>query len=151
MIVRRAEISDIPAIVEMGRKFYAQTEYADHAEYCCRSAEGLAELAINNGAVFLAIDADKPVGMVGVVVCPFLFNTAHKYADELFWWVDQEAQNRGAGKALLDAAEEFARESGCLGIRMMHLQSSPAQAGETYRKRGYIPCEYTFWRALKWD
>ena len=50
-------------------------------------------------------------------------------------WVAQPYRGKGAGGALLDAAEGWARERGCIGV---HLDTFEYQARPFYERRGYV-------------
>ena len=49
-------------------------------------------------------------------------------------WVDESRRGQGDGTRLLDAAENFARERGCVGS---YLDTFEYQARPFYEKRGY--------------
>jgi GNAT superfamily N-acetyltransferase len=52
----------------------------------------------------------------------------------LILWVSDELRGQGHGRALLDAAEAFARTHGCSDV---HLTTFEFQAPQFYRSRGY--------------
>lgn len=146
-MIRKATHNDIPAIVEMSRKFYATTSYAGWADFCPDTVADLSRMLIDTG-VMLLCGAERPVGMVGLVVAPFMFNGAHKAAYEVVWWVDPEAQNQGAGKALLAAIEPACREMGCAAIQMVTLHDSPPQAALIYERAGFRHSETSYTKVI---
>lgn len=147
-MIRQATHDDIDAIVEMARKFYATTSYAEWAEFCPDSAGALAATMIDSGTMLLADDGDKLLGMVGVFVVPFMFNREKVSAHEVIWWVEPEARSTGAGVKLLDAVEPMCKEIGVGAIQMMHLSNSPPQAGALYESRGYKHSETSYTKVI---
>lgn len=146
MNVRKATEADVPQIVDMAAKFYATTSYSEWADYCPESVEAIALTMMQTGVMLVAEEGETLVGMVGLVITPFLFNTAHKAAYEVVWWVDPEAQGRGAGKALLAAIEPACE--GCSAIQMVHLHNSPPQAAAIYERMGFRHTESSFTKTL---
>ncbi len=138
----------MPAILAMGAEFYATTSYAGWAEYAPESVEVLARMMIDGGVLLLAEVDGRAVGMVGLVLAPFLFNHAHTTAHEVMWWVSPAARATGAGVELLRAIEPACREKGARAIQMMTLANSPAQAAALYAKLGYVPTEHAFSKVL---
>lgn len=148
MIVRNATESDIPAIVWMSDCFYDTTSYAGFADFDPDAAEHLARVMIDTGVMLLAEADGKPVGMVGLIVAPFMFNAAHKTAHEVVWWVNDDQRGTGAGIALLRAIEPACRAQGCTAIQMVHLSNSPPHASLLYERLGYVHSESSFTRIL---
>lgn len=147
MIIRSATEADLPAIVGMSARFYATTSYAGWAAFDPEAAESLARNMIDSGVMLIADDGG-PVGMVGLMVVPFMFNPSLKAAYEVVWWVNPEAQGAGAGKALLAAIEPACRERGCAAIQMVHLANSPPQAAALYERMGFSHTESSFTKEL---
>ncbi|MFC4728800.1 GNAT family N-acetyltransferase [Coralloluteibacterium thermophilus] len=149
-MIRAATHDDIPAIVEMGRKFYATTSYPSFAPFNPESVAALARMMIDTG-VLLVADEGELVGMAGLVVCPFMFNADVLAAHEVMWWVDPDAQGRGTGKALLSAIEPACRARGVGAIQMVHLHNSPPQAAVLYERLGYRHSESSYTKVLTWQ
>lgn len=146
-MIRNATHDDIPAIVDMSRKFYATTSYADWAGFCPETVENLARMLIDTG-VMLVYGSERPAGMVGLVLAPFMFNASQTAAYEVVWWVEPEAQNQGAGKALLAAIEPACKAKGCAAIQMVHLHNSPPQAAAIYERMGYGHTESSYTKVI---
>ena len=85
----------------------------------------LAAALAQDHVLLLAEDEGRVVGMAGLFVLPFMFNANHVSAHEVVWWVEPEAQGKGAGKALLQAIEPACRDRGAELIYMVHLANSP--------------------------
>jgi GNAT superfamily N-acetyltransferase len=144
MQIHAATEADIPAIVAMSARFYETTSYAGFAVFDPQAAESLARNMIDSGVMLMAGD----VGMVGLMVVPFMFNPDHRVAYEVVWWVNPEAQGLGAGKALLAAIEPACRAKGCTAIQMVHLANSPPQASALYERMGFAHTESSYTKEL---
>lgn len=147
MHIRKATPDDVPVIVAMGAKFYETTSYREFADFCPATVAGLAQLMIDTGICLIAEQGD-PVGMAGLVFSPFMFNRTRKAAYEVMWWVDPEVQGSGIGKALLAAIEPACRDMDCDAIQMIHLATSPPQAGALYERLGYLHSESSYTKVL---
>lgn len=147
MHVRNATPADTPVLLAMGAKFYATTSYAGFAEYDEATVADLINL-MRDGVLLVAEADGVPVGVVGLVVAPFMFNGAHRVAYEVIWWVDPDAQGTGAGKALLSAIEPACRACGVAAIQMVHLANSPPQAAALYERLGFAHTESSFTKVL---
>lgn len=145
MIVRRARLEDIPAIVAMSAKFYPSTSYASACAMDADTVADLTRMLIDSGVMLVAESSDGAVvGMVGLYVGPFVFNRHVRSAHEVVWWVEPTAQGAGVGRALLDAVEPACIESGASIIQMLHLENSPPQAAALYERMGYRRTEVCF-------
>lgn len=142
MDIRNAEAGDIPAIVGMGADFYPHTPYAAAGiPFCPDTVEAIARLMQQSGILLVADNGGRLVGMVGLVLAPFMFNAEFRTAHEVMWWCDPAAQGAGVGKALLAAVEPAARAAGAFSVQMLHLVNSPPQAAALYERLGYAHTE----------
>lgn len=148
MQVRKATLADVPAIVRMSACFYETTSYAGWADFNAETVEDLA-ISLTKYHVMLVAEHDgKAVGMVGLFVAPFMFNATKRAAYEVVWWVDPEARDTGAGKALLKAIEPACRDAGCHAIQMVHLNNSPPAAALLYERAGYGHSESSYTKVI---
>lgn len=147
MQIRNATEADLPAIVRMAAAFYPTTSYPGLAPMDEASVAGVARFCMDAG-VMLVADDDGVCGMVGLVISPFLFNAQITTANEVVWWVDPQAQGKGAGKALLAAIEPACRAKGCAGVVMVHMANSPPQAAALYERMGFSHTESTYTKVL---
>lgn len=145
MQVRKATEADLPAILDMGARFYATTSYAGFADYDRGSVESLVRMLMDTGVFLVTGDLS---GMVGLAVAPFMFNNAHKAAYEVVWWVNPEARGGMTAARLLKAAETACREAGCTAVQMVHMADSPPQAGALYARYGYRHTETSWTKVL---
>ena len=151
MEVRQATQDDVPRIVDMSAKFYETTSYARWAPFNPDTVHDLAANLAENHVMLVAEDAGELVGMVGLFAAPFMFNGDVTAAYEVVWWVDPDAQGRGAGKALLQAIEPACSARGCRAVQMVHLSSSPPQAAAIYERMGYGHTESSYTKLLRAD
>jgi len=143
-MIREAVAGDIPALVEMGRKFHAASPVAD-LPYSPEAAGAVCAALIETGGLFV-IETDGAVrGMAGAVASPTWFGSA-KAGQELFWWAD------GCGSEALDLRrrlEDWARDQGCVRFSMICLEDPRAPVlARLYRREGYAPVEYHFMKEL---
>lgn len=146
-MIRIAIEDDVPRIVEMSRKFYATTSYAQHAPMDDDAVAQLARQLMDSVMLVAEVDG-KVVGMVGLVVAPFMFNHSINAAYEVVWWVDPEAQGTGVGKQLLAAIDNACIARGASIVVMVTLASSPPQAGALYERAGYVHSETSYTKRL---
>ena len=146
--IRKATLADVPVIVAMSAKFYADTSYSKWADFNPETVTDLASNLTENHVMLVAEHEGQVVGMVGLFVAPFMFNSERTGAYEVVWWVDPAAQGQGAGKALLCAIEPACKDAGCHAIQMVHLSNSPPQAAAIYERMGYSHSESSYTRTL---
>lgn len=148
MNIRPATPDDIPRIIAMGRKFWAQTAHRDIV-YC---PDSIAESAVEMMAAGLLIVAELDgyvIGAIGALAAPLYANRAVLVASELYWYVEDEHRDSGAGKLLLQAMEDAARAAGVHTFGMMALEAvEPEKAAAIYKRLGYQPTERTFSKVL---
>lgn len=149
MKIRLAEESDIPRIVEMSQKFYAITTYPAFAPYDVPTAEQLCRTLIYSGILLVADSSvHGVVGMIGMQVQPFLFNTRKTQATEVIWWVEEEYRGSATAAMLMMEMERQANLLGVDYIVMLSLSSSPPQAAAMYERLGYVNTEYAWSKAI---
>jgi GNAT superfamily N-acetyltransferase len=93
-----------------------------------------ADMLAPRGAFFVALSDDMPLGCVG------LKGSGREDAEIKRLWVSPSARGLGLGRRLMTAAEDAARS---LAIRVLRLDtnSALAEAGQLYRKAGWIEIE----------
>lgn len=147
-MIRPATENDLRRIVEMSEKFYATTSYAKFAQFHPSSVAVLATTLIHYGVMLVAEVEGKVIGMVGLVVTPFMFNTTILSAHEVVWWVEPEYQGSKIGHSLLTAIEPACKSRGCKLIQMVTLSNSPPQAAGLYEKAGYKHTETSYTKVI---
>lgn len=134
-MIRRATVSDIPALLAMGEAFSKRAALVETVGY---RSDDMAE-------TFRAmIEGGHPVfvgkaGAIGALSTPHPFNRAHIIAQELFWWSEGRE-----GLRLLAELEEWCAEH-CHSLRMITLQAvEPERTGRLYERRGFVPLEHSY-------
>jgi GNAT superfamily N-acetyltransferase len=149
-MIRRANNEDASAIVEMSKKFYVHTSYYNLSkiEMNVDDVSALARHLITSGLMHVAELDGKVVGMIGVILVPFMFNADHVHAGEVIWWVDPEAQSAGIGKALLASIEGPAKAAGATHIQMVDLVTSGSHVAKLYEAFGYQLTERAYTKVI---
>lgn len=134
--MRPATPEDIPALLEMGRAFHAESGMPFSFDQDAVSGM-LATMIEADGATVLMTDR----GGIGGVLQPAYCDPKWTYAVELFWWA------RGDGLALLRAFERWAQQAGANEVRMTSLAALP-RADRLIRRVGYEPAEVSYSKAV---
>lgn len=132
----------------MAHEFYASLSYNAIAPLPDTQAAGLAIVLMDSHILQVAEVDGAVVGMVGLLVEPFLFNPGYTIANEVIWWVDPEARRTGAAQGLLRAVDDETEKRGCAVVRMMTMAESPPQAAALYARHGYYASEHAFTKRL---
>src|SRR5688572_32542185 len=113
-MIRAGELKDLRRIVEMSERFYPFTSYATKSgiPFSPESAAVLAQGLIEDSVLVVYELGGVVMGMLGVIIVPFLFNPNYLTAGEVIWWVEPEVQSAGLGEELLLAIEPKLREKG---------------------------------------
>lgn len=141
-MLRRATPADVPDLADLA----TQLGYPSTLEQIARRLEVLAgEPAVN--AVFVAELDGRAVGWVHVHLYRLLVDDLEAEIGGLV--VDASARGQGLGARLMEVAENWARERGCLSV---YLRSNTlrTQAHTFYQKLGYrlIKSQYAFRKML---
>lgn len=148
MIIRPATETDIPALIEIGHKFFAFNPYRHFMELDEDCLAGTLR-GMMNDHVLLVAEVGGVVGTAGAMVAPLYWNHAHLHGLELFWWLDPEHRGGGNGKFLRKTLEDAVRARGVRFWNMVALEDSmPDQVGEMYRKAGFQPVEHVYMKVL---
>jgi len=134
--VRKATFDDIPALLDMFKKFHAVS-----GQPMAFNREATADFVASliGSASGAAIVSDT--GMIGGVLAPAYCDPDWMMAIELFWWAERD------GMALLRAFEDWGREVGAQEVRMTSLSELP-RADAILRRKGYDPAEVSYSRVL---
>lgn len=146
--IRKATLADVPEIVRMSALFYPTTHYAD---WCAMDESTVSDLAtaLIEDHVFLVAESDGAlVGMVGIFLCPFLFNRNVSFGCEVVWWVDPAKRGGHIATSLLNAIEQPLRDAGAARVQMVHMPNSPPQAAALYERMGYARSEISYTKDL---
>jgi N-acetylglutamate synthase-like GNAT family acetyltransferase len=148
-MIREATPADIPRIVEMGRRFMAESAYNQHLSENPMQMRALALQIISqpNGSILVSEKDGKLTGMLAFILFPHHFS-GELIAGEVIWWVDPEARAGSTGLKLMRRAEEIAVG---MGAKKMQMVAPTERIGELYKHLGYREVESTFQRNLPWQ
>lgn len=144
-MIRPATVHDSERIIEMCKEFYHTTKYVKFAPYDEPTIRELTETLIACGIVLVADLKGELVGLLGMVIGPYLFNRNLTSAHEVVFWVDPAAQSLGIGRELNSAATIVCKERGAVIAQMVKLDTSPPLVAQLYESLGYYhsECSYT--------
>jgi len=136
-MIRHAETSDLPRILEMGLKFHdaggVKAPYSKDAT--ARTVQGLIDSP--DGVVLVS-----ETGMIGGAVMAAYCSDSWKIAVELFWWAEDRQ-----GLKLLRGFEQWAASAGANEIRMTTIHSLDG-ADRILSRRGYAPSEISHGKVI---
>lgn len=134
-MIRAATLGDIPALLEMGRKFAERADLAAHVGFDPHSMVQTFEAMIAGGHPVFVSDS----GAIGATQTAHPFNAEHIAAQELFWWCEG-----GGGLALLDRLIEHCAAE-CDSLTMITLEAiDPDRVAKIYARKGFVPLERSF-------
>lgn len=136
VVVRRATRSDIPALVDLMRDFYAESSFPLDAEWAGRAFASLIDEPSRGAAWILECDGTPDGHVVLSVRFAMEFGGLSAYIDDLY--VRPGHRRKGAARAGLDALIAECRRHGC---RSLHVEVAPDNraAVALYRRYGLAP------------
>lgn len=144
MKIRPADKFDTDTILRLLRN------YSEHSPIIALRTEHnpeyvkqlLTHLFAGMGAIWLAEDGDKTLGMLVACRIPNVWNPLVITVNELAFWVEPEARNGTAGYRLIKAYEAWAeQQTDAVGYTVSRLHTSqfdPAHHGYTMIEQTYI-------------
>lgn len=148
-IIRNGTTDDIPAVVDMSFKFYAQTPYAAHVPLREDTAAGLALMTMRQDTLLVAEVDGAVVGMLSAFIDRFTFNPDYFIVNELAFWVNEEARGSSIAVKMVRAMRERCREKGVKFFSMAALSSSPEVAERLYKALGLSPIANVYMEVLQ--
>lgn len=117
-LIRDADETDVDAIVAMAEQFLADSAYGARIPTRPTALKAFAErlIALEDATILLALEEDRPIGMLALWAYPHPF-VGETVAAELVWWVHPD--RRGVGVRLLKRAETWARAHGAFALQMV--------------------------------
>lgn len=146
LTIARAE--DFSKVLPLAQKFYAEHPHSSTMEFDMESAYRLYLDLVEHGFIVLAWEEQEVVGMLGMMVGPFILNKNYKVATEVLWWVAPEHRQGRKGLAMLKLAEQLAKIDGCHSVTMSSLTVGPDGVNSVYVHRGYYEMEKSFVKEL---
>lgn len=146
MMIRKATLEDVPALVAMGKTFVKDLPLP--AEVDEDTVVKLLSFLVTeeNGCLLVNDDVTAAIGGMSY---PYYFNANITVASELFWWVSEPARRSGTGLELLDEFEVWAKEVGASVFSMLCLEGKYAEPlTKLYLKKGFIQAERQFMKEI---
>ena len=150
--VRYLHENDFEAIYEMGKRFVDKHVHLKNIGWDRGSIGNLFSLCLSaDKIVFLVLECnDRPVGMMGVIITPHMFNNSLLTAEEFVWWIDYEHRGK-IGMTFLKTMEEHLKEKGVEKVYFKFLEEEvfhPRVMERMYRRNGYTKIETTMGKEL---
>lgn len=112
MEIRPISISDITALVRLGRRFFDESPYAGLMHYEEDSAKGSVEKMLHAGTGLLAEDKGVIQGFAGGLPVGMWFNREHLVMNCLAIWIAPEHAGKVVGARLVTQFIEMSRIAG---------------------------------------
>lgn len=150
-VIREANVTDLEAIVRMGRLFFDESGFAEVTSWDDDTFFNTAVTLLSarkDASLLVAEQHGEIVGMAGSVIFPFFMNRHQRIGQELFWFCSPDYRN-GIGTELLDELEKDARRKGADVFLTAQISGQRDDAFKRlYMRRGYRPSENTYLKAL---
>lgn len=149
-MIREAQVSDFPAIVDLSREFWAHTMFEE--PFDPEHTQKMVDLAYDHNLLAVLEVDYQVVGFVAGISSFLLGSTQAKCGTELAWWVSPAHRGGRNGIALLNFIEQLAAKNGIKYWTMVSMESSmPEKVGRMYEKMGYSKSETSYTKVLTWQ
>ncbi len=140
-MIREATADDIPAIMEMGKRFADDAGVTAQVGWDDESVTATLHHLIDSDDGILLVGDN---GMIGGLIYPHPYNRAVRVFQEFFW----RSEGR-EGLRLYKAAINQAKAMGAsLGVMIATDEMEPEATGRLYERLGYQPAERHYMRKL---
>ncbi len=132
--------ADIPALVEMGRRFHAMSPHKPVGDYDGAAVERVLRFLMTNPDGIVLTNGE---GMIAGLIAPVFFAPTIRMGEESSWWAEK------GGKELLEAFEEetVKRGGNCAMVSTLAGDREPP-IERIMRRAGYLPIERRWMKAL---
>jgi GNAT superfamily N-acetyltransferase len=140
VVIKQATKDDVLRLVDYAKNFWDQTNYAkDGIEYDLETMVTTTEDLIDTDVVLFAENPDGLiVGMLCIMITPFLMNRNYLSACEWGFYVDDEYRRTGIGIRLLTIAEDMLKARNVKYFTMIALSNlRPKAVGRFYESLGF--------------
>ena len=146
MIIRDANLDDDAlAIAEGARKFAEKIPLGRLVSD--NVLDEITNLVTLPGVkIYIAEHNGVVIGGLGVFFTPYIWNNEVLTAEELFWWVDDDAPYKTAVSLFNTAMKVIDEKNAIPMFRALH--DSPKGVGKMYKKQGLMPMETLYVRLL---
>lgn len=117
-MIRRATLSDMPALLQLGERMHAESAFARHAFDTETATDTITSyISLPHRALWVALRGDVVVGGLLAFIAPFYFSRA-LYAGELALYVGAEHRGGSAAFRLVRELLAWAREKAVAEVRV---------------------------------
>lgn len=151
MIVRCATADDLPLYLPLAQAFHAASPMHNVISFDVNGYSDFYLRAVNDPSmgVWLAEDTGKLIGIAGALSYPMYFSPTSMVVQELWWWLTPEARGKGAGQAMYDTIESWAKAKNAVAFFMIALEDDRVnKMANLYARKGFRPMERTFMRKV---
>ncbi len=137
--------SDLPMVIDGMRDFITRMDYHEFLPDTYEEiVEGLTRLLSLEPIEMLVAEYEGSiVGGIGMIYSPCIWNLKVSIAEEMFWWVSEDAPSSTALR-LLRRVRSNAAARGCKFVVFKSLTSSPKTLDKVYRRMGLRPTETSY-------
>lgn len=140
MTVRQATEADIPAMVEMGRRFHAMSPHKGMGEYDAAAVGRVLAFMIVSPQSVVLTNGD---GVIGGTLSPVYFNPAKWQLEENFWWAER------GGQDLLAGLFDWGRERGASFLMMSTLENDRSDVIDRLMcRKGFVMLERRYMKEI---
>lgn len=152
VVIRRAGVDDLPALLSMAMRMYQTQDIRRQGlHFHTHSAESyLTHLVSSEFAILLmAVKDGRPVGMIAGVISPWMGEMSQLMLYHVLWWVEPERAGEWIGERLVKEFENWGRVNGVAFVVM----GTRDFDGETamirwYRRLGYSHLQHHFMKKV---
>jgi len=147
--IRNATQDDFQILLEWGHEFFQYGKFVEKGlRFDVGSFKRLVDYLISDGILLIAED-EVPIGSVGGIIYPFMFDQSNIIATEVWWWVDPSYRNSNVGMKLLREFETVAKLNGATSVMMVTIDTENEHAlHKYYQKFGYKHLEHHYIKEL---
>lgn len=139
-MIRKATEADIPALVEMGRKFHAMAPHSPMGAFDGEAVARMLRFLVQSPQALVLTNG---TGAIGGVYAPVYFNPAKWMFEESFWWASAD------GLSLLKSSLGTAKEWGASYFLLSTLENEHQPAIDRLVTRmGFRPLERRYLKEL---
>jgi GNAT superfamily N-acetyltransferase len=147
--MRQVGIGELESVAELAVEFYASSKFLRgfNREHFVTLWTSI--LSTESGVIFALFDGDIVAGAIAGTVYPEAYSN-EKIAQEWFWFLRSAYRGKAlASVQLYKRFERWAKEKGCVEIRMGHLSDlMPEKVASFYRRLGYSQVETNYSKRL---
>lgn len=145
-MIRRAKSKDIDQLVVLCAEYYENLPHSKVVPMDSEHMRAIIEATLERGIAQVAVEGDKVLGMMLMILSPYLVNPKFMSASDWVFYVSPEARNKGYGSRLIKQCEHVAKQQGVTFFNLAHMGGKAAEA--LYVQGGYDKTETLFTKEL---